>query len=94
MHWLLFYDYVEDVLERRAPYRDAHLGLAREAHARGDLLLAGALAEPTDGAVFVFTAEEAGTVEEFVRDDPYVQNGLVTSWRVRPWNVMVGAPSA
>jgi len=89
MHWLLFYDYVEDILERRVPHRDAHLALAGEAHARGELLMAGALAEPTDGAVFVFTGEESGAVERFVAADPYMANGLVTAWRVRPWNVVV-----
>ena len=93
MHWLLFYDYVEDILERRAPFRDAHLSLAREAHGGGQLLLAGALAEPTDGAVFVFTGDDAGAAEEFVGRDPYVANGLVTAWRVRPWNVVIGGPS-
>ena len=90
MHWLLFYDYVEDIVERRAPHREAHLGRARDALARGELLMAGALADPVDGAVFVFQGDDAGAPEQFARDDPYVQNGLVTSWRVRPWNVVVG----
>ncbi len=90
MHWLLFYDYVENILERRAPYREAHLALARSAHARGELLMAGALAEPADGAVFVFTGDDAKAAERFARVDPYVQNGLVTAWRVRAWNVAVG----
>lgn len=90
MHWLLFYDYVEDIVERRAPHREAHLGQAREALARGELLMAGALSEPVDGAVFVFRGDDAGAAERFACDDPYVQNGLVTDWRVRPWNVVIG----
>ena len=88
MHWLLFYEYVEDVLERRGPYRPAHLDLVNEAHARGALLMAGALADPVDGAVFVFTGDDATAAEELVRADPYVANGLVTSWRIRRWTVV------
>jgi hypothetical protein len=30
MYFLLFYDYVEDIVDRRVPYRDAHLQLGRE----------------------------------------------------------------
>ncbi len=91
MHWLLFYDYVDDIATRRAPFREAHLALARETAARGNLLLAGALAEPLDGAVFVFAADDASTVEGFVAQDPYVQEGLVTGWWIRQWTVVVGA---
>ena len=28
--------------------------------------------------------------EEFARQDPYVINGVVTTWSVRPWMVVVG----
>jgi uncharacterized protein len=87
----LFYDeVVEDFVNRRVPFRDEHLGLAREAHARGELLLAGALADPADAALLVFRAENAATAEEFAKNDPYVRNGLVKKWRVRKWTVVVG----
>ena len=91
MHWLLFYEYVEDVLERRGPHRPAHLDLVNEAHSRGTLVMAGALADPVDGAVFVFTGEDPTAAEEFVRADPYVANGLVTAWRIRRWTVVTQA---
>ncbi len=90
MYWLLFYDYVEDILERRGPFGEAHLARAAGAHDAGTLLMAGALTEPLDGAVFVFKAEDRSVVEEFVRSDPYVTEGLVKAWRVRPWTVVVG----
>jgi uncharacterized protein YciI len=88
MHYLLFYDVAEDYVTRRTPFRSAHLELATEACARGELVLAGALAEPADGAVFVFRTAEAA--EAFVLADPYVLNGLVKSWRVRQWMTVVG----
>jgi hypothetical protein len=89
-YFALIYDLVDDMVNRRVPYRDAHLGLAREAHARGDLLLAGAFSNPPDRALLVFRASDTGPVEEFVRKDPYVINGLVKRWEVRPWTVVVG----
>jgi uncharacterized protein YciI len=91
MHFQLFYDYVEDAVARRAPFREEHLQLARAAHARGELLLAGAFADPVDGAALVFRADSQKTVEDFVARDPYVRSGVVTSWRIRPWTVVIGA---
>jgi hypothetical protein len=90
VYFALFYDYVPDVLEKRAPYRADHLSLAKEAHAAGRLVLAGAFDPPADGALFIFRAESAADVEDFVRRDPYVKNGIVTGWKVKPWTVVVG----
>ena len=89
-HYLLLYELVDDYVERRPAFRDEHLALARAAHERQELLLAGALAEPTDRAVFLFSAHGASVAEDFARHDPYVRNGLVTSWEVRPWTVVIG----
>jgi len=72
------------------PHREAHLGLVRAAHSRGELVLAGALGDPPDGALLVFRGDNADIAERFARADPYVMQGLVTGWRVRPWNVVVG----
>ncbi|MGH3904375.1 MAG: YciI-like protein [Pseudonocardiaceae bacterium] len=88
MYSLLLYDYVDDIVERRAPFREAHLALVSEAHERGVMLMAGALADPVDGAVFVFTTDDRAVAEDFVTRDPYVLEGLVTSWRIRLWNVV------
>jgi uncharacterized protein len=90
MYSLLFYDYVDNIAERRAPFREAHLALAREMHERGVLLMAGALVEPLDGAVLAFATDDRSVVENFIAQDPYVREGLVTSWRIRSWNVVIG----
>jgi uncharacterized protein YciI len=89
VHFLLLYDFVADMATRRTPVREAHLSLVRAAHGRGELLMAGAFADAPNGAVLVFSGERA-VVESFVAADPYVANGLVTSWRIRPWQVGVG----
>ena len=89
-YYLLEYVLIEDYLARRASLREAHLALAREANRRGDLVLAGALAEPPDRAVLIWRTDDRSVVERFADDDPYVRNGLVTSWTIRPWAVVIG----
>ena len=89
MYLLLEYALAEDYLERRAALRDEHLGLVRAAHDRGEVLLAGALPDPYDRALLVWTAPR-DVVERFAAADPYVVHGLVTGWTVREWNVVVG----
>lgn len=90
MHYLLFYDVVPDYAERRVPFRAAHLAHAWAAADRGELLLGGALADPIDGAVLLFECDSLAVIEAFVAADPYVVNGLITRWRVRPWTTVVG----
>lgn len=94
MHFLLFYDFVPDYLERRGQYRGEHLRYAWEAQARGDLLLAGALADPPDKAVLVFQGADDRAARAFAENDPYVRSGLVTQWSVRPWTTVVGESAA
>ena len=89
MHYLLFYDYAANAVERRAPFREEHLRLAGEAKARGEVLMGGAFADPVDGAMLLFRVDDPSVVEAFVRNDPYVKNGVVTRWRIRPWTVVV-----
>ena len=89
MHYLLFYDYVPEYIERRAPLRGAHVSYARDAIARGELGLGGAL-KPPDSGVLLFKADSPSVVERFARSDPYVTNGLVTAWKVREWSTVVG----
>jgi uncharacterized protein YciI len=88
-YFVLEYEVVDDYAAKRMPYREEHLRLIRETHARGDLILAGAVGDPPDGALLVFRALSPAPAEEFARVDPYVINGLITRWRVRPWTVVV-----
>jgi uncharacterized protein YciI len=91
MLFALTYEVVNDFVTRRQPFREEHLRLARQAQARGDLLMAGAVGDPPSGALLVFTS--AVTADEFARRDPYVVNRLVTRWAVQPWHVVVGSGS-
>jgi len=88
-YYMLIYHVVDDYVSRRTPYREEHLRLAREAHRRGELILGGALADPVDQAVLVFRSPNRSVVEEFVQNDPYVKNGIVKRWEIRPWTVVI-----
>ena len=90
MYYLLFYKTVDDHVTRRVSFRDEHLALARAAHDRGELVIAGAFADPVDGAVLVFKGDSPALAEQFARNDPYVKNGLVVDWHVRQWTVVIG----
>ena len=90
MHYLLMYDVVDDYVDRRAPFRQAHIELARAAVARGELVLGGALAQPADGVVLLFRGSSSAAAEQFAESDPYVRAGIVTKWRVREWTTVVG----
>jgi uncharacterized protein YciI len=93
MYFALFYETIENFVERRQPFRDEHLAAARRAHAEGQLVMAGAL-KPADGALLIFRGDTSAVAENFARADPYVTGGLVKSWRVREWTVVIGGESA
>ncbi|MBV9363761.1 MAG: hypothetical protein JO286_00080 [Solirubrobacterales bacterium] len=83
---ILFYEYVGDIVERRAPFRDAHLGEIRAGKDDGRILMAGPLGDPPHGAAIVFV--DAANAEVFAERDPYVTGGLVTNWCVEPWTLV------
>ena len=94
MHFMLIYDVGPDFVERRAQFRQEHLTLAWKAAAAGDLLLAGALEEPTEQAFLLFEGDSPDGTTAFARADPYVRHGLVRRWRVAKWNTVVGSSAA
>jgi len=87
--YILFYETVTDFIEKRIQYREEHLVLVRKMHADKSLYMAGALDTPADGAILIFKGVNSSKAEEFAKNDPYVKNGLVCKWYVRPWNVVV-----
>lgn len=91
MYFILTYKTVDNYIELRTPFRRAHLALALKAHQDGQLIMAGALEEPADAALLIFKGENATVAENFAKSDPYVINGLISEWKVRAWNVVIGA---
>ena len=90
MYYILFYKTVEGYIEKRVPFRPIHLELVNESHSTGRLVMAGALSDPADGAVLIFKGDSPAVAEDFARNDPYVKNGLIAEWSVRPWIVVAG----
>jgi uncharacterized protein len=89
-YYALFYHVVDNFVERRAPFRALHLAHAQHATEHDGLVLGGALADPADTALIVFRGNSPDAAHKFADTDPYVRNGLVERWEVRPWNVVVG----
>ncbi len=88
-YFAMIYDLVDDYMARRGAFREEHLKMAADAHTRGELLLGGAFADPPDRALMIFRADDSKVAESFARNDPYVLNGLVKHWEIRPWNVVI-----
>jgi uncharacterized protein len=88
VHHLLVYDYVDDMSERRGPYREAHLANIRAERDAGRVVVAGALGDPPSGGAIVFKGVVPEQIEAFVQADPYVQAGLVTAWRMNLWKLV------
>ena len=89
-YYILFYTTVHDYVERRKAFREEHLKLGQNAFKNGTLVMGGALADPADSAVLIFKGESPAVAEDFAKNDPYVKNGLVVEWKVRPWTVVIG----
>ncbi|NHZ36005.1 YciI-like protein [Massilia rubra] len=90
MHYLLCYELAPDYLETRGKYRSEHLKLAWEAQERGELIMGGAFSDPADMSVLFFQSESPAVVEAFAKADPYLLHGVVTGYKVRQWNTVVG----
>lgn len=89
-HYVLFLAFSDSYQARRPEFRDEHLKKAWAAASRGELVLAGALTDPLDTGVILFKGDSPEIVERFVKDDPYINNGLVREWRIREWATVVG----
>lgn len=89
-YYALIYYVVDDYVIRRTAFREEHLRLANETNKRGELLLGGAFTDPADRTLLIFHVNEKSVVEDFVKHDPYVINGLVTRWEIKNWNVVIG----
>jgi uncharacterized protein len=82
--YVLLYESSDDVMTTAPLHFAAHTAHGNAFHDRGELLLYGPFADPSEGAMAVFTTRQAA--EAFVRDDPFVQHGVVRAYVIREWN--------
>lgn len=87
---LLMYEYPDDLLERRKPYREGHLAAIARFHEAGKIVIAGAAGDPPDTGLLAFRDE--ADIEPYLAEDPYVEAGVVVSHRVVPWTVVTPLP--
>ncbi|MBI4587120.1 MAG: hypothetical protein HY717_24170 [Planctomycetes bacterium] len=83
------FTFVPDIMERRLPYREAHLKHFYELRDAGKILLAGPWADPYDGALVVFRAESPDEVERLIQEDAYYQARLWTNILIREWDMVI-----
>jgi uncharacterized protein YciI len=82
--YILTGTYCDNVLERRAPYREAHLAGLKQQKADGVLITIGPTQDLTQ--VFgIYEAPDQATVERLVEADPYWQHGIWTGYTVQEW---------
>jgi uncharacterized protein YciI len=87
--YLLFFTYVDNMLEKRGPYRKEHLAKAQKLVDENIMILGGAYDPQTDGAVYIFKSDY-DTIERFVKADPYYRAGLIPKYRITEWNLVLG----
>ncbi len=90
MYYALFYELCDDYMERRQAVRSLHFEHLTPYHERGQLLMAGAFDQASDGAMLLFKDVDRAFIERFAQGDPYVAAGVVTGWKIAKWNVAVG----
>ncbi|KAG5190353.1 hypothetical protein JKP88DRAFT_160386, partial [Tribonema minus] len=86
--YMLQYTYVEGMLEKRGPHRDAHLQMLGELTQKGECVLGGAFMNPADGAMLLFQTRAAA--ETFAAQDPYSKAGLITKFNIRDYDAVTG----
>jgi uncharacterized protein len=87
-HHLLLYVYPEDMADRRGPHRDEHLRRIQIEKDAGRLVLAGAIGDPINGGALAWKGATPEEIEAFVQGDPYLEAGLILSYRIEPWNLV------
>jgi uncharacterized protein len=87
-HHLLLYVYVEDIAERRGPHREEHLRRIRVEKEAGRIVMAGAIGDPISGGAMAWTDASAEEIDAYVQGDPYLEAGLIRSYRIEPWNLV------
>ena len=88
--YVLEYKYVENIVEKRAPIRGAHLEYANKFVNENILVAGGALVPTFAKGMLLFRTNDIEVVNNFAKNDPYVQKGLVTNFEVSEWSVAVG----
>ena len=82
--FVMWGSYCDNVLEKRAPFRQAHLDNLKALHEAGTLLTVGPTQDVTK--VFsVYVTTDMAAARNLVESDPYWQNGIWTDYEIHEW---------
>ena len=88
--YVLQYEFVENVLEKRAPFREGHLAIFRKQVQDGNLVIGGVVDHPPKSSVAIFRHLTPEDIEQMVQQDPYGMNGIVTKYTIKPYIAVAG----
>ena len=92
--YAVVFTFVPNAIERRKPYREAHLKHFYKLKDTGRIIMAGPWADAYDGGLIVFRAESHMEVEKIIHEDPYYQANLWHEIHIREWNVVLSSQPA
>ena len=84
MKYVLLYESAQVASSKAPKHVDAHQARVDDFHSRGALVMTGSFTNHEDGSMAIFTSREAA--EEFIKDDPFVVDGVITSWHIGEWD--------
>ncbi len=85
MKCVVLYQAADDVSTKAPVHFAAHVAHYEPFRAAGALLMIGTFGDvQAQGSMAIFTSREAA--EEFVRNDPFVVNGVVRDVELRDWD--------
>ncbi len=88
---LLRYNYVDNMLEKRAPYRQGHIAHILEYTSANKIHCAGAVGNPPTEGLFIFNENvNSLEIEDFVAKDPYKKNNLITQYSISDYTIVSG----
>ncbi len=83
--FVMWGSYCENALEKRPPYRAAHLEGLQAQKESGILVALGPTVDNTK-VLGIYEADDENAVRQLVEGDPYWQNGIWTEYEIHAWN--------
>lgn len=87
--YVVIYESGDDVRAKAPIHFPAHTAHRQAFRDRGELLMIGTFSD-LSGAMGIFTSREAA--EAFVKEDPFVLQGVVRGYQIREWNEVITGP--
>ena len=91
--FVLQYHYVDNMLQKRDPFRAGHLAHADHHIEQGYLMAGGGFLPDIKRGMLLFRCDNREIVENFAKNDPFVKGGLVTNFEIHDWGILVGGIS-